>query len=295
MGKLVRDNNAYFVAASFLGALLGYALGGTVCFLLCKSNVEIFSLFGNMLAVASLVFSIFSLCFNYYSSCQKRYEETFFNMLEQKRKIVEGLKMRSKVWDESDSIYRDYNANDSFIMICSEVNNIYMSLFNHGKYEKQATQNSPNEATEEIRENIDLYNDDESIRKKIKERYQCRLTNLIYDIDEVKYNKAQTVTSLEERWKGCIGLFLKKYGWSLEFYFRQIYQSLLFADKHLSNFNYYADLLKSQMTAYEVNVVNYYVLTHMKLFGGFKNKDEVKKLFGSLYKKNEDFSNNLKT
>lgn len=30
------------------------------------------------------------------------------------------------------------------------------------------------------------------------------------------------------------------------------------------------------MTAYEVNVVNYYVLTHMKLFGGFKNKDEVK-------------------
>ena len=39
--------------------------------------------------------------------------------------------MRSKVWDESDSIYRDYNANDSFIMICSEVNNIYMSLFNH--------------------------------------------------------------------------------------------------------------------------------------------------------------------
>lgn len=156
MGKLVRDNNAYFVAASFLGALLGYALGGTVCFLLCKSNVEISSLFGNMLAVASLVFSIFSLCFNYYSSCQKRYEETFFNMLEQKRKIVEGLKMRSKVWDESDSIYRDYNANDSFIMICSEVNNIYMSLFNHGKYEKQATQNSPNEATEEIRENIDL-------------------------------------------------------------------------------------------------------------------------------------------
>ena len=102
-----------------------------------------------MLAVASLVFSIFSLCFNYYYYCQKRYEETFFNMLEQKRKIVEGLKMRSKVWDESDSIYRDYNANDSFIMICSEVNNIYMSLFNHGKYEKQATQNSPNEATEE--------------------------------------------------------------------------------------------------------------------------------------------------
>lgn len=49
------------------------------------------------------------------------------------------------------------------------------------------------------------------------------------------------------------------------------------------------------MTAYEVNVVNYYVLTHMKLFGGLKNKDEVKKLFGSLYKKNEDFSNNLKT
>ena len=63
MGKLVRDNNAYFVAASFLGALLGYALGGTVCFLLCKSNVEISSLFGNMLAVASLVFSIFSLCY----------------------------------------------------------------------------------------------------------------------------------------------------------------------------------------------------------------------------------------
>lgn len=81
----------------------------------------------------------------------------------------------------------------------------------------------------------------------------------------------------------------------MEFYFRQIYQSLLFADKHLSNFNYYADLLKSQMTAYEVNVVNYYVLTHMKLFGGLKNKDEVKKLFGSLYKKNENFSNNLKT
>lgn len=65
MGKLVRDNNAYFVAASFLGALLGCALGGTVCFLLCKSNVEISSQFGNMLAVASLVFSIFSLCFNY--------------------------------------------------------------------------------------------------------------------------------------------------------------------------------------------------------------------------------------
>lgn len=54
-----------------------------------------------------------------------------------------------------------------------------------------------------------MYDDDESIRKKIKERYQCRLTNLIYDIDEVKYNKAQTVTSLEERWKGCFGLFLK--------------------------------------------------------------------------------------
>ena len=177
-------------------------------------------------------------------------------------------------------------------MIYSEVNNIYMSLFEHGKYENQATQNISNEATEEIRKNIDLHNDDESIRKEIYERYQCRLTNLIYDIDEVKYNKAQTVTSMEERWKGCFGLFLKKYGWSMEFYFRQIYQSLLFADKHLSNFNYYADLLKCQMTAYEVNVVNYYVLTHMNLFGELKNKDnrdEVKKLFGSLYKKNEDF------
>ena len=27
------------------------------------------------------------------------------------------------------------------------------------------------------------------------------------------------------------------------------------------------------MTAYEVNVVNYYVLTHMNLFGELKNKD----------------------
>lgn len=130
-------------------------------------------------------------------------------MLEQKRKIVENLKMRSEEWDEIDSVYHDYNANDCFIMIYSEVNNIYMSLFEHGKYENQATQNTSNEATEEIRKNIDLHNDDESIRKEIYERYQCRLTNLIYDIDRTKYNNAQTVTSLEEKWKGCFGLFLK--------------------------------------------------------------------------------------
>ena len=33
------------------------------CFIEYKSNVEISSQFGNMIAVASLVFSIFSLCF----------------------------------------------------------------------------------------------------------------------------------------------------------------------------------------------------------------------------------------
>lgn len=292
MNKRVGVSNVYFAISSVLGALLGCALGIILCFLWGDNSVEIPSLCSFVIAVASFLFSIFSLWFKHCSSKQKRYEETFFNMLEQKRKIVENLKMRSEEWDEIDSVYHDSNANDCFIMIYSEVNNIYMSLFEHGKYENQATQNTSNEATEEIRKNIDLYDDDESIRKKIKERYQCRLTNLIYDIDEVKYNKAQTVTSLEERWKGCFGLFLKKYGWSMEFYFRQIYQSLLFADQHLSNFNYYADLLKSQMTAYEVNVVNYYVLTHMNLFGELKNKDnrdEVKKLFGSLYKKNEDF------
>jgi len=288
MDKQVGINSVYFAVSSILGALLGCALGITICFLWGKNSVELSSLCSAIIAVASFLFSIFSLCFNYHSSNQKRYEETFFNMLEQKRKIVADLNMRSEEWEETDSVYHDYNANDIFIMICSEVNNIYMSLFGHGKYENQATLNTSNEATEEIRKNIDLHNDDESIRKGIKERYQCRLTNLIYDIDRAKYNEAQTVTSLEEKWKGCFGLFLKKYGWCLEFYFRQIYQSLLFADTHLSNFNYYADILKGQMTAYEVNVVNYYVLIHMKLFGKLKHKDDVKKLFGSLYK-SEDF------
>lgn len=168
MNKRVGVSNVYFAISSVLGALLGCALGIILCFLWGDNSVEIPSLCSFVIAVASFLFSIFSLWFKHCSSKQKRYEETFFNMLEQKRKIVENLKMRSEEWDKIDSVYHDYNANDCFIMIYSEVNNIYMSLFEHGKYENQATQNTSNEATEEIRKNIDLYDDDESIRKKTR-------------------------------------------------------------------------------------------------------------------------------
>ena len=157
MNKRVGVSNVYFAISSVLGALLGCALGIILCFLWGDNSVEIPSLCSFVIAVASFLFSIFSLWFKHCSSKQKRYEETFFNMLEQKRKIVENLKMRSEEWDEIDSVYHDYNANDCFIMIYSEVNNIYMSLFEHGKYENQATQNTSNEATEEIRKNIIEY------------------------------------------------------------------------------------------------------------------------------------------
>ncbi len=265
-----------------LGVLVGCALSLGAIYLYHIDNTQIVNIISMIIAVASFLFSVSSFCFKYHSSKQKSYEATFFNMLEQKCKIIENLSFCCEEWSEDASVDKYYKTADCFRGICNEVNHIYNSLFKHGKYEKQMTENVQNEVSEDIEKLREVYNNDEYKLERLQECYQCRLTNFIYGINSVMYDEAQKITANEERVKGCFGLCLKRYGCFFEFYFRQFYQTLLFVDKRLEDFGYYIEILKSQMTVYEMQVVYYYIISHPKLFLKFehKHKKKINELFG---------------
>lgn len=263
-----------------LGIFFGCAMSFIIIYLCHIDDAQIANFVSVIIAAASLFFSIFSFCFKYQSSKQRRYEATFFNMLEQKYKIIENLSFCCEEWNSNASIDKYYKSTDCFWALYNEVSHIYNSLFKHGKYEKQMTENIQNEVAVDLEELRNIYNNDEYKWEKLQEYYQCRLTNFIYNIDAVMYDNAQKTAANEDRVKGCFQLCFKRYNCFLEFYFRQFYQTLLFVDKRLQDFEYYIEILKSQMTIYEKQVVYYYVISHTKLFLRLDHQEKIKELFG---------------
>lgn len=188
--------------------------------------------------------------------------------------------MTCEVWDICESEKFICKANDIFRMMCHEVQCINLSLFMHGRYEDCLTENSQNEALGEYETIRDVHNSDKIMLSKMRERYQCKLINTIYEIDKEKYDKAQSAQSNEQRNRGCFNLFYQKHKWNIEAYFYQLCQIINLMDS-LSNddFDNYVKKLRGQMKKYEAQVAYFYIITYVDSFRKLKNLNKVIEIF----------------
>ncbi len=280
MGKKVHVKSKYLWIVGALVVFFCCVLILSIQHLLHSDGDIIVPVLSGISSFVGIIVPIIKLWRDCCYSRQDHKEPTFQKLLEQKQNIIEKMQMTCEVWDICESEKFICKANDIFRMMCHEVQCINLSLFMHGRYEDCLTENSQNEALGEYETIRDVHNSDKIMLSKMRERYQCKLINTIYEIDKEKYDKAQSAQSNEQRNRGCFNLFYQKHKWNIEAYFYQLCQIINLMDS-LSNddFDNYVKKLRGQMTKYEAQVAYFYIITYVDSFRKLKNLNKVIEIF----------------
>lgn len=257
----------------FLGTTLIVVLGGLV---IASDVFCCWEQYGSIVAaIASLLNAVLLfITLNHQDRAfkQERFETTFFNLLEQRRKIVDNFRLLYWRWDyvEHKPLIVNSEGMNCFTVAYGEVNFIKRNLF-VSKYfgtldwDEDKVQTSVEFALQKIH---DEWNDDINAIRKMDEDFYCSLINRTYHIDydlykDVIKNKGNEDNELQI----AFSLFVKVYTMFLEHYFRHLKQILAFvdkndSDKNISNPQYYIDFLLSQMSREEMWIIFYYALTN---------------------------------
>lgn len=262
-----------FLGSVFLGTTLIVVLGGLV---IASDVFCCWEQYGSIVAaIASLLNAVLLfITLNHQDRAfkQERFETTFFNLLEQRRKIVDNFRLLYWRWDyvEHKPLIVNSEGMNCFTVAYGEVNFIKRNLF-VSKYfgtldwDEDKVQTSVEFALQKIH---DEWNDDINAIRKMDEDFYCSLINRTYHIDydlykDVIKNKGNEDNELQI----AFSLFVKVYTMFLEHYFRHLKQILAFvdkndSDKNISNPQYYIDFLLSQMSREEMWIIFYYALTN---------------------------------
>lgn len=262
-----------FLGSVFLGTTLIVVLGGLV---IASDVFCCWEQYGSIVAaIASLLNAVLLfITLNHQDRAfkQERFETTFFNLLEQRRKIVDNFRLLYWRWDyvEHKPLIVNSEGMNCFTVAYGEVNFIKRNLF-VSKYfgtldwDEDKVQTSVEFALQKIH---DEWNDDINAIRKMDEVFYCSLINRTYHIDydlykDVIKNKGNEDNELQI----AFSLFVKVYTMFLEHYFRHLKQILAFvdkndSDKNISNPQYYIDFLLSQMSREEMWIIFYYALTN---------------------------------
>lgn len=262
-----------FLGSVFLGTTLIVVLGGLV---IASDVFCCWEQYGSIVAaIASLLNAVLLfITLNHQDRAfkQERFETTFFNLLEQRRKIVDNFRLLYWRWDyvEHKPLIVNSEGMNCFTVAYGEVNFIKRNLF-VSKYfgtldwDEDKVQTSVEFALQKIH---DEWNDEINAIRKMDEDFYCSLINRTYHIDydlykDVIKNKGNEDNELQI----AFSLFVKVYTMFLEHYFRHLKQILAFvdkndSDKNISNPQYYIDFLLSQMSREEMWIIFYYALTN---------------------------------
>lgn len=197
---------------------------------------------------------------------QERYETTFFNLLDQRRKIVDAFNMSCSEWDNvsHDKINKIYQGETCFRVAVREVRWIRNNLFKQDSYcgilDDRTFETSIERELERIHKEL---NDVIGAICKMDEEFRGYLTNQTYQITNDFFNKQRTYKGDDNK---EIKISLTRFTWIngmfLEHYFRHLKQILEFLAKCQLEKKYYVDFLLSQMTREEMRMVYFYSLTN---------------------------------
>ena len=222
---------------------------------------------GMVTAIATFVNAVFlyiTLNHQDRSFKHERFETTFFNLLDQRRKIVDAFSMSCSEWDNvsHDKVNIIYQGEACFKVAAREVQWIRDNLFGYASYCGMLDDKTFETSIEIELERIhDELNDDACAIQKMDEEFKCLLINQTYQITNDFFNKQQTCRGDENK---EIKISLIRFTWIngmfMEHYFRHLKQILIFlAERQQEG---YVDFLLSQMTRYEMRIVYYYSLTN---------------------------------
>lgn len=262
-----------FLGSVFLGTALIVVLGGLV---IASDVFCCWEQYGSIVAaIASLLNAVLLfITLNHQDRAfkQERFETTFFNLLEQRRKIVDNFRLLYWRWDyvEHKPLIVNSEGMNCFTVAYGEVNFIKRNLF-VSKYfgtldwDEDKVQTSVEFALQKIH---DEWNDDINAIRKMDEDFYCSLINRTYHIDYDLYKDViKNKGNEDNEFQIAFSLFVKVYTMFLEHYFRHLKQILAFvdkndSDKNISNPQYYIDFLLSQMSREEMWISFYYALTN---------------------------------
>ena len=203
----------------------------------------------------------------------ERFATTFFNLLDQKRKIIEEFKLLREEWDSNEhNVNRTlYQGSSCFPVVCQEVQLLRCSLFESLKYLGTLDYKTIDESVDLECDRIHAeFNDDDGILRKMDEDFQQRLINASYGISYGLYKDVQKEKGhIEKELKICFTRFVNVKGLFLELYFRYLKQIVIFIDQNQEDgkidkdrAQYYIKILLSQMSNSEMKVIYYYALTN---------------------------------
>lgn len=199
----------------------------------------------------------------------ERFETTFFNLLGQRRKIVDAFSMSCSEWDNIShgKVNKRYQGEACFKVAAREVQWIRENLFGHasccGMLDDKTFETSIEIELDRIHDEL---NDDACAIQKMDDEFRCRLINQTYQITNDFFNKQQAFRGDEDK---EIKISFTRFTWIngifMEHYLRHLKQILKFLAKRQlekKEKEYYVDFMLSQMTRFEMRIVYYYSLTN---------------------------------
>lgn len=267
MEKVMSRLSYIYMTRVFLGATIIVALVGY--FVTYSLSWKWEDYIGIVTAIATFVNAVFlyiTLNHQDRSFKHERFETTFFNLLEQHRKIVDSFKMSCSEWDNisHSKVNKIYQGTACFNVAVREVQRIRDNLFGHNSYcgilDDRTFETSIEIELERIHSEL---NDDKRAIRKMDDDFRCRLINQTYQITYDFFNNQQRDRGDEHK---EIKVSLIRFTWIngmfMEHYFRHLKQILKFLGKCQIDKKYYVEFLLSQMTQDETAMIYNYSLTN---------------------------------
>lgn len=250
MSDFVHKYLCYFI----LGAVIVLVVVGAI---ICNTDLCLWEKYGSAVAGMSSLVSIYFLYVTLNrqdrSFKQERFEITFYNLLEQRKKAINSLVFKQNALDELkfDSVV--YHGEDCFIPIFQDVQRIKNSLC-CDEYLGVLPDSELPEALEDVVCQPSLENVFEAQLK-----CSCKRLNYFYKITKEEFDAAKSLKTEDEIYRRCFQLLLGRNTLSAEYYFR--FQSLILTflaeSRGLSSDARYLQVFASQMEKPELSLLHY--------------------------------------
>lgn len=188
---------------------------------------------------------------------QERFEITFFNLLDQRQKVVDSLSFRCEELKGVDFVLVSYHGEECFEAICREMNCLKEALYGKKYLGMMADEDIPT-AMQELSMEPCI---DEMIRNAQKRCYSKR-ANYIYGITKVDFETARQEQTEESKNRRCFNLLISHGSLVCERYFRLI--SLIFSILAEAKEIKYCKILLAQMSVSEQKLLSYQSLIDEK-------------------------------
>lgn len=217
------------------------------------------SAIGGVASFVSIYFLYVTLNRQDRSFKQERFEITFFNLLEQRKKAIDSLSFRTEVLDEPNFVSVIHQGEECFVAICQEVQCIKESLCS----DKYLGIISDSDIPSALQEYIETPDVKEMIVNAYK-RCCCKRANYTYKVSKEVFDSAKRLKSEDDLLQMCFQLLFAHKTLSIEYYFR--FQSLILSflvdNIGVGSDERYLQIYVSQMTVPELKLLYYEALVN---------------------------------